>query len=74
MLVLGRETDEQIMIGEPGQRIVLDQPITITVVRTSTDKCRLGFDAPEGVPIHRREVFERMQAGKTAKEAIAETR
>lgn len=52
MLVLSRKIDEEIFIGDD---------IRIVVVRISEDKVRLGIEAPKGMPIHRREVAERIE-------------
>lgn len=49
MLVLSRHVDEVIAIGDD---------ITITVVRISDDKVRLGIDAPRDIPVHRGEVYD----------------
>ncbi|MEX2673295.1 MAG: carbon storage regulator CsrA [Phycisphaeraceae bacterium] len=49
MLVLSRQRDETIMIGDD---------IEITVVDIRGDKVRLGISAPANVPVHRKEVYE----------------
>jgi len=48
MLVLSRQRDESIMIGEHEVR----------VVDIRGDKVRLGITAPKDVPIHRKEVYD----------------
>ncbi len=52
MLVLSRQRDESIMIGDD---------IEITVVDIRGDKVRLGIDAPPHIPVHRREIYEAMK-------------
>ena len=52
MLVLSRQRDESIVIGDN---------IVITIVDIRGDKVRLGIDAPGEVPVHRHEVFEAIQ-------------
>jgi carbon storage regulator len=52
MLVLSRQLDESIMIGDD---------IVITLVDIRGDKIRLGIAAPPNVPIHRQEVYESIQ-------------
>ena len=52
MLVLSRQRDETIMIGDD---------IEITVVDIRRDKVRLGIRAPSEVPVHRKEVYEALQ-------------
>ena len=53
MLVLSRQRDESIIIG--------DNVVVITVVDVRGDKVRLGIDAPVEIPVHRREVYEAIQ-------------
>ena len=49
MLVLSRQKDETIMIGDD---------VEITVVDIRGDKVRLGITAPTTVPVHRKEVYD----------------
>lgn len=51
-LVLSRQEDEYVMIGDD---------IKVTVVSIRGDKVRLGFDAPQELPIHRSEVYRAIQ-------------
>lgn len=55
MLVLSRQRDESIIIGEG------EDKITITVVDIRGDKVRLGIDAPTEIPVHRQEVYDAIQ-------------
>lgn len=52
MLVLSRQRDESIMIGDT---------IVVTIVDIRGDKVRLGINAPSEVPVHRQEVYEAIQ-------------
>ena len=52
MLVLSRQRDESIIIGDN---------IVVTIVDVRGDKVRLGIDAPREVSVHRREVYEAIQ-------------
>jgi carbon storage regulator len=52
MLVLSRQRDESIMIGDNVQ---------ITIVDIRGDKVRLGIVAPTEIPVHRKEVYEAIQ-------------
>ena len=45
----------------PGERIVVGDTITITVVAIIGDKVKLGIDAPADVPVHRQEVYDLIQ-------------
>ena len=49
MLVLSRQRDETIIIGDD---------IEITVVDIRGDKVRLGVTAPKAISVHRKEVYE----------------
>lgn len=53
MLVLSRQRDETIMIGDD---------IEITVVDIRGDKVRLGIAAPTRISVHRKEVYEAIKA------------
>ena len=52
MLVLARK---------PGQSIVIDGGIVVTVTEIRGDRVRLGIDAPRGVRVDREEVVERRE-------------
>ena len=52
MLVLSRQRDESIMIGDT---------IVITIVDIRGDKVRLGIVAPADIPVHRQEVYDAIQ-------------
>lgn len=52
MLVLVRRIGETIMIGPD---------VTVTVVDVHGQQARLGINAPKNIPIHRKEVFERIK-------------
>jgi carbon storage regulator len=52
MLVLSRQRDESIIIGDN---------IIVTIVDIRGEKVRLGIDAPTEIPVHRREVHEAIQ-------------
>ena len=60
MLVLSRQRDESIMIGDD---------VKITIVDVRGDKVRLGIEAPKRIPVHRMEIYEAIQREKKEKEA-----
>ena len=60
MLVLSRQKDESIMIGDD---------VEITIVDVRGDKVRLGITAPKEIPVHRMEVYEAIQREKREKQA-----
>ena len=53
MLVLSRRRDETIMIGDE---------VEITVVDIRGDTVRLGINAPRNVSVHRKEIYDAIQA------------
>jgi carbon storage regulator len=57
MLVLSRQRDESIIIGDN---------IVITIVDIRGDKVRLGINAPKDIPVHREEVYEAIQRERAA--------
>ena len=57
MLVLSRQRDETIMIGDDVQ---------VTVVDIRGEKVRLGITAPSHIPVHRKEVYEAIQRENAA--------
>jgi carbon storage regulator len=58
MLVLSRQKDESIMIGDE---------VEITIVDVRGDKVRLGITAPKHIPVHRREIYDAIQREKAQK-------
>ncbi len=57
MLVLSRQRDETIMIGDD---------VEITVVDIRGDKVRLGIAAPRHVQVHRKEVYDAIKRENAA--------
>ncbi|MFP4143721.1 MAG: carbon storage regulator CsrA [Phycisphaeraceae bacterium] len=57
MLVLSRQRDETIMIGDE---------IEITVVDIRGDKVRLGITAPRQIQVHRKEVYDSIKRENAA--------
>ena len=64
MLVLSRQRDESIIIGDH---------IVITIVDIRGDKVRLGIEAPTEIPVHRQEVYEAIQRENQRSNGPAET-
>lgn len=59
MLILTRRIGETIKMGENGE-------ISVTVLGVKGNQVRIGVDAEDGTPIHREEVFDRIQAERAA--------
>ncbi len=52
MLVLSRKLNESIVINDN---------VVVTVLGVQGDRVRLGIEAPAEIPVHRQEVYEKMQ-------------
>lgn len=57
MLILTRCVHDTIMIGDD---------IRVTVLGVKGSQVRVGVTAPKEVPVHREEVYEKIQAEKAA--------
>ena len=53
MLVLGRKVGEKIRIGGN---------VVVTVTAISGSQVKIGIDAPKSVPVHREEIWQRIEA------------
>ena len=60
MLVLTRRENQSVMLRDD---------IEVTVLEIRGDKVRLGFSAPSGVPVHRREVYEAIKREQQDKQS-----
>jgi len=58
MLVLTREKNESIMVGDS---------VEISIVDVRGKKVRLGIRAPQEIAVHRKEVYETIQREKAGK-------
>ena len=52
MLILTRKAGESLMIGDD---------ITVTVLDIKGNQVRIGIHAPRDVPVHREEIFNRIE-------------
>jgi len=57
MLVLSRETNESVVVGESDSP---EDTLKVTVLEIRGGKVRLGFEAKKEVPVHRWEVWQRI--------------
>jgi carbon storage regulator len=65
MLVLTRRTNQSIMIGDE---------IEISVLSVSGEKVRIGIEAPQEIPVFRKEVYLRIEAERASANANGKTR
>jgi carbon storage regulator len=56
MLILTRRPAESIRVGEE---------VTITLLGIRGNEVRIGIDAPRTIPVHRQEIYNRIQAETT---------
>lgn len=54
MLILTRRVGETLMVGEM---------ISVTVLGVKGNQVRVGINAPKDVPVHREEIYQRIQEG-----------
>jgi carbon storage regulator len=71
MLVLTRKNRESVVIGRPED---LEVMLEITILEIEGGRVRLGFEADNKMPIHRREVWDRICNGDGAAAAAAASR
>lgn len=67
MLVLTRSIGDRLVIGKDGE-------ITLNVLDIRGNQVRLGINAPKSVPVHREEIYKKIQHEEEAvstEEAIA---
>ena len=60
MLVLSRNKEESIMVGDE---------VEIKIVDVRGDKVKLGITAPRSIDVHRKEVYNAIQREKAEKSA-----
>lgn len=60
MIVLSRQRDESIIIGDD---------VSVTVVDIRGDKVRLGTNAPREISVHRKEIYDLIMQQKKEKKA-----
>ncbi len=57
MLVLTRRVGEKLVIGDD---------VTVTVIGVKGNQIRLGIDAPREIPVHREEIYQRILKERAA--------
>lgn len=59
MLVLTRKNQQSVVVGGSASFATI---LKVTVLEIECGKVRLGFDVAKDVPVHRAEVWEKIQA------------
>ena len=60
MLVLSRKPLEAVVVGAADG---FSRLLKVTVLEIKHGSVRLGFEAPDDVPVHRSEIWDRIQSG-----------
>ena len=61
-----------VLTRKPGESIRLGDGIIVKVLESSSGQVKLGISAPESMPIHREEIYERIKAENLAAAEAAE--
>jgi carbon storage regulator len=61
-----------ILTRRPGERVVIDEEIVVTVMEISGNLVRLGFAAPDGVSIYREEIWQAVKEENRAASDVEE--
>jgi carbon storage regulator len=61
-----------ILTRRPGERVVIDEEIMVTVMEISGNLVRLGFMAPDGVSIYREEIWQAVKEENRAASGVEE--
>lgn len=57
MLMLSRRQHEIVRIGDD---------IVITVMKIGSNQVKLGFDVPKSIPVHRDEIYQRINSNQNS--------
>ncbi len=50
-----------ILSRKPGESIVIDGRIKVTIIRAEGEAIKVGIEAPAEVPVHRQEIYDEIQ-------------
>jgi carbon storage regulator len=50
-----------ILSRKPGESIVIDGRIKVTIIRAEGEAVKVGIEAPAEIPVHRQEIYDEIQ-------------
>jgi carbon storage regulator len=56
-----RRSKMLILTRSVGQTIIIGDDISVTVIHVDGGQVKIGIDAPKEIPVHREEVYDRIQ-------------
>lgn len=58
-----------ILTRRVGEKVIIAEDVTVTVLAIKGNQIRIGIDAPRDVQIHREEIYERIRKEKESLKA-----
>lgn len=59
-----------ILTRRPGETLIAEMPngqtIELTILGIKGNQVRIGVEAPKDIPVHRKEIYDRIHAGEPA--------
>ena len=53
-----------ILIRRVGESLIIGDDVVVNILGVKGNQVRIGVDAPKEVPVHREEIYDRIQAEK----------